>query len=145
MDYLALNSSFFEDNRQFFEDIVTNSEHGAWSTRKLCDDFACLVTTRHPPAFVHNGELVWCADEPYLIDLEFWSLSRDFPLNGNFDCEEVDIFVNADCDSEGKWQLSGSVRREFIIDEASAELEQVLLNAVSKFGDPALWVGKARI
>lgn len=145
MDYLDTSPSFFEDNRQFFENIVTNSEHGAWSTRKLCDDFACLMTARYPPAFVYNGKLFCHTDKPYWFHLEFWSLSRNFAPNESFDDEDVDILVNAYCDGDGNWDLSGSVRREFIIDEASAELEKVLLNAVSKFGDPALWVGKARV
>lgn len=145
MDYLDISPPFFEDNRQFFENIVTNSEHGTWSTRHLYDDFACLVTARYPPAFIENGKLVYYADKPYWFHLEFWSLSRGFAPNESFDDEDVDIIVNAICDSDGNWDLFGEVRREFIVDEASAELEKVLLNAVSKFGDPALWVGKAQV
>ncbi|MEP1964257.1 hypothetical protein [Tateyamaria sp.] len=144
MEYLDIAPSFFEDHRQFFESIAAKSEHGEWSTRHLCDDFACLVTTRHPPAFVDDGELIFYSDKPYLMNLEFWSLSRNFTPNESFDDEDVDIAVSAYFDSYGKWQFGGQVRLDFLINNASAELERQLLNAASKFGDPASWVHKTQ-
>ena len=138
MKYFDIAPPFFEENRQFFEDIVTNSEHGLWSTRNLFDDFACLMTARHIPAFISNGQLYCHADKPYWFHLEFWSLSRNFAPNESFDDEDVDIFVNAYWDSDGKWDLFGEVRWRFLGTKAGATLKQELLNARMKSVTPLI-------
>lgn len=145
MEYLKISPLFFEDNKQFFENIITTGQHGKWTRQHLHGDFICLLTTMPHIALFGEGALSVYDGQPHEQNIALWSSSRvfdpDIPLNGM----EPDIEITANCEGSNMWYFDGDVRLEFLANEASAELEKELLNAASKFGDPALWAGKAQV
>lgn len=129
MDYINIAPPFFESNRQFFEDIVTNWEHGKWIQQHLHGDFICSLTTKPHFAFFDEGTLSVYDGQPNERIISFWSVSRafdpDIPLNEM----DTDIEIYATYDAKNSWHFTGDVRRNFLETNAGPAMKRQLLNA----------------
>lgn len=132
MENLIIAPSFFEDNRQFFENIIDNWEHGKWIQQNLHGDFICLLITMPHIAFFEGGTLSVYDGQPSEMVISFWSVSRNFTSDTPIQNMDADVEISAFHDGEGSWQCLGHARWDFLETEAGAALKQQLLNAKMK-------------